>query len=497
MFEVGIYDSSMQQDDHEASLAPERGVFCNRTLNLRKVKAIGYDMDYTLLHYRIDVWETAAFEHARSALATQGWPVKDLKFDPDAYIQGLTFDLELGNLVKPTRFGYVITAHHGTSKLSFEDQKLAYAETFVNLAEPRWRFVNTLFSLSEAALFAQLVDKFDAGELSGVNGYEDLYRHITRALDVAHSGGALKAEIVSDPDRFLEVDPDVVETLLDQRSAGKKLLLITNSEWPYTQAMMSHAFDRFVPSGSWRKLFDLVVVAASKPRFFESEGPVYRVVSLKKGTLLPHSTKLEANAVYHGGSAHLVERSLGLSGDEILYVGDHLFGDVHVLKSTLRWRTALILREIESELKDAAELEEVEAQLHVLMKKKISYEDEVAELRLIRARQVDKRDVIGAKGKVTASTIETVARKLRAVDKKCGPLVRELGSQGNETWGPLMRAGSDKSLFARQVERHADIYTSRVANLKTTTPYAFIRAARTSLPHDLLTNGNSGDGNSG
>ena len=42
------------------------------------------------------------------------------------------------------------------------------------------------------------------------------------------------------------------------------------------------------------------------------------------------------------------------SGDEILYVGDHMFGDVHVSKSVLRWRTALILRELEDEIEAIA-----------------------------------------------------------------------------------------------------------------------------------------------
>ncbi|WP_442978427.1 5'-nucleotidase domain-containing protein, partial [Salinibacter sp.] len=30
-----------------------RGLFCNRTLNLRGIQAIGYDMDYTLIHYHM------------------------------------------------------------------------------------------------------------------------------------------------------------------------------------------------------------------------------------------------------------------------------------------------------------------------------------------------------------------------------------------------------------------------------------------------------------
>ena len=56
----------------------------------------------------------------------------------------------------------------------------------------------------------------------------------------------------------------------------------------------------------------------------------------------------------------------------------------------------------------------------------------------------------------------------------------------NEVWGPLMRAGVDKSLFARQVEKYADVYTSRVSNFAAETPYGFLRAARGTLPHDAV-----------
>jgi hypothetical protein len=64
------------------------------------------------------------------------------------------------------------------------------------------------------------------------------------------------------------------------------------------------------------------------------------------------------------------------------------------------------------------------------------------------------------------------------------PLAKASGEAGNPTWGPLMRAGYDKSLFARQVERYADVYTSRVSNFLAATPFAYLRAARSSLPHD-------------
>ncbi|NJR42178.1 MAG: hypothetical protein HC767_05480, partial [Akkermansiaceae bacterium] len=33
---------------------PTREIFCNRTLNLRAIRAVGYDMDYTLIDYDVN-----------------------------------------------------------------------------------------------------------------------------------------------------------------------------------------------------------------------------------------------------------------------------------------------------------------------------------------------------------------------------------------------------------------------------------------------------------
>ena len=80
--------------------------------------------------------------------------------------------------------------------------------------------------------------------------------------------------------------------------------------------------------------------------------------------------------------------------------------------------------------------------------------------------------------------VTTATDRSQELDKKIAPLARRASELGNPTWGPLMRGGNDKSLFARQVERYADVYTSRVSNLGAETPYAYLRAARGSLPHD-------------
>jgi HAD superfamily 5'-nucleotidase-like hydrolase len=463
----------------------ERWIFCNRTLNLRSIKAIGYDMDYTLIHYHSAVWERAAYEHCKENLLDRGWPVKELEFDAQLVSRGLIVDTELGNLLKANRFGFVRRAMHGTRQLEFEEQRNVYARTIIDLSEDRWVFLNTLFSLSEGCIFSQLVDLLDQRALPGVMGYEDLYRQVRHALDRLHADGRLKSEILTTSDRYVMHDPEVATTLLDQKHAGKKLLLITNSEWSYTAAMMKVAFDPFLPDGmQWRELFDVVIVGARKPEFFTTRSPLFEVVS-EEGLLKPVVSGLRENCVFLGGSASQVEQYLGVSGYEILYVGDHMFGDVHVSKDVLRWRTALILRELEDEIRALDAFWPTEQRLGALMSQKEELEAEACAIRLALQRQRNRYaptepvDIAALTHRLTEIRAQT-----EALDEEIAPMARAANEIFNPHWGPLMRAGNDKSHLARQMESYADIYTSRVSNLLYATPYAFLRSPRGSLPHD-------------
>lgn len=464
--------------------APNRGIYANRTLNLRSIRAIGYDMDYTLVHYRVSDWEERAFAHAQTRLAAANWPVDKLVFDPTGVIRGLAIDLELGNLVKATRFGYVISAAHGTRFLDYDEIRSSYAATFVDLAEPRFKFMNTLFSLSEASLYAQMVDILDSGRLPGV-GYGDLYDAVRGAINDSHQEDELKGEILADPGRFVDLDPDGPLALLDQQAAGKKLMLITNANWDYCRQMMAYAYDRYLPGRkTWRDLFDTVIVSAMKPSFFIDPNPLYRVVDEDASLLQPHMGPIEQGGVFFGGTAAQVESSLGLSGDQILYVGDHLFGDVHISKAYLRWRTALILRELESEVSAFMEFLPDQRRLEDLMRTKADLEAEVGSLRVAMQRTREGYADPPLTMANAGEALDEVRRELAHLDEAIAPLAQAASRLRHDAWGPLMRAGLDKSLFARQVERYADVYTSRVANFLYPGPFALLRAGRLDLPHD-------------
>ncbi|KAF7145349.1 hypothetical protein RHSIM_Rhsim04G0249000 [Rhododendron simsii] len=334
-----------------------RGIFCSRTLNFRSISAIGYDMDYTLMHYNVMAWEGRAYDYCMDNLKSMGFPVGGLAFDPDLVIRGLVIDKEKGNLVKADRFGYVKRAMHGTRMLSNRAVSSVVYDSMCNLhflniwnfvapvvifswcvllptyesemygrelvdlrKENRWEFLNTLFSVSEAVAYMQAVGK---------------------ALFRAHVEGQLKNEIMSKPELFVEPDPELPLALLDQKEAGKRLLLITNSDYHYTDKMMQHSFNRFLPNEmGWRDLFDMVIVSARKPEFFQMSHPMYEVVT-GEGLMRP-CFKAHPGGLYSGGSAQMVENSLNLHGDEILYVGDHIYTDYSALIRSRGHRATLV-----------------------------------------------------------------------------------------------------------------------------------------------------------
>ncbi|KAF5738804.1 putative cytosolic purine 5-nucleotidase [Tripterygium wilfordii] len=486
-----------------------RGIFCSRTLNLRSISAIGYDMDYTLMHYNVMAWEGRAYDYCMDNLRNVGFPVDGLAFDPDLVIRGLVIDKEKGNLVKADRFGYVQRAMHGTRMLSTRAVSEIYGRELVDLRkESRWEFLNTLFSVSEAVAYMQMVDRLDEGAIAAELcplDYKGLYKAVGKALFRAHVEGQLKHEIMSKPELFVEPDPELPLALLDQREAGKKLLLITNSDYHYTDKMMQHSFNRFLPNDmGWRDLFEMVIVSARKPEFFQMSHPLYEVVT-DEGLMRPcfkaraeyeiHTIKNKVldsyyGGLYSGGSAQMIESSLNIHGDEILYVGDHIYTDVSQSKVHLRWRTALICRELEEEYSALIGSQGHRAGLIELINQKEVVGDLFNQLRLALQRRSKGRpaQTIAATNMNDQELMDSMQKLLivmQRLDQKIGPMLEADGELFNKRWGFLSRAGLwDKSHLMRQIEKYADIYTSRVSNFLNYTPFMYFRAQEQTLAHD-------------
>jgi HAD superfamily 5'-nucleotidase-like hydrolase len=469
----------------------ERNIFTNRTLNMKSIKLLGYDMDYTLIDYHVKHLEEMAYEHLKEKLFELGWPIVNLHYDPEMMIRGLVIDKKLGNIVKPNRFGYVKRAYHGTSSLDYKQMRKIYSRTLVDIREERWILLTTLFDLSMGCLYAQLVDKLDSGEFSEVLKYDNLQEKISGRLDLAYAMGLLKDEILKNPETYVVKDAETPLALLDQKYAGKNLVLITDSDWGYVKDIMAYVFDRSLPEGmNWRDLFDMIIVSAGKPNFFLQKQPAFEVVN-EEGLLKPEVESLKRDRIYVGGHAGMVEEAFGMDGNEIMYVGDHIESDVHASKSMFRWRTALVLPELEEELAGLNKFRTHQTELFKMMKEKVKLENDMIQIQ-IHAQRASLN--YGPQPDISIpelyEKIDELSEKISVLDMRIKPLAIKAWKIFNPHWGLITRAGWDKSYLSRLIEGHADIYMSRVSNFLYRTPFAYLRSTRSSLPHDYdLTEG--------
>jgi 5'-nucleotidase len=54
--------------------------------------------------------------------------------------------------------------------------------------------------------------------------------------------------------------------------------------------------------------------------------------------------------VYSGGSCDVFTQLIGAKGKDVLYIGDHIFGDILKSKKKRGWRTFLVIPELHEEL---------------------------------------------------------------------------------------------------------------------------------------------------
>ena len=60
--------TELKLNSRQPKTLPTRGVFATRALDLRQIKCIGYDMDYTLIDYKMVLWEERAYHYSKEHL---------------------------------------------------------------------------------------------------------------------------------------------------------------------------------------------------------------------------------------------------------------------------------------------------------------------------------------------------------------------------------------------------------------------------------------------
>ncbi|MEW5305391.1 MAG: hypothetical protein WDW36_007933 [Sanguina aurantia] len=531
-------------------------IFCNRALNMRKIKAVGFDMDYTLAQYKPESFEGLAYkETVKKMVEVFQYPAELLqyKFEWDYMVKGLIMDKERGNMLKVDRHKYVKIAYHGFSPLSAEERKGTYEHRNggQSFDESGFGMVDTLFSLAESYLFMQLVELKDkkTSEHVSAKSYKDLYRDLRTAVDMCHRDGSLKRAVAASPQDFIHTDPNLAGLLTSLRSSGRSVFLATNSLWDYTHVVMNYLL--FQRTGSaktteWLTYFDSVVVGCNKPAFFTTRAPLFSIdpiTGLLKNTdngapIIPideqdltstgsarlppqHSSRSSSShdngngnyngsssggsssgssgsgssgeqgaldscdgvsirwsgsnvkqaPVYQGGSYMDVHKKLGVaSGDEVLYVGDHIYGDIVKSKKDIGWRTMLVVPELALELELAGKTQMVLQELTMLREQRDSYADKIHRLQW---------SIQGGNGTVVAdesahrnslSLLRNLMTQRDALKARHTALLHQHHTRFHRVWGQLMKTGHQNSRYAHQIERFACLYTSHVSNMTFVSP---------------------------
>lgn len=488
----------------ERNVPPAQRIYTNRSLRMQSIRAIGFDMDHTLALYQREPFEQLTFDLAVARLIEKyGYPesIRGLVYDRDAIIRGLVVDKRAGNLLKMDMHGYVVEAMHGSRPLDKAARQKQYRNRRINLASDRYQSFDTLFSMPEGSLFAALVDRVESGEDDGLATIpvSRIFDDVRGAVDSVHGDGSLKQFIVADLQRFFVHDETLRPTLLRFRAFGKKLFLLTNSEHYYTEAVLGHLLS--TKDQDWKELFDLVVVESGKPRFF-ADGRPEEIISDAEGQAL----------CVRGGQARMIEKRLGATGDEVLYFGDHTYGDILRSKKTVGWRTAMIVHEIGREIRIRErrrpllrELRDIRGRLRDLARDA----DELGILVSLMGQLLDQPDRNQVPGWVSGfaarelrdfCSLERSARdqRLRRVQETLqglGFLIQQSEARAellrqqirvsyNPVWGALFREDSQLSRFGRQVREFACIYTSSVANFLNYPGNHFFIANEERLPHE-------------
>ena len=307
----------------------------------------------------------------------------------------------------------------------------------------------------------------------------------------------------ADLPRFVDRDRDARARRSTSCAApGKKLFLLTNSRWPYTEQ------DDDVPA---RRRDDRVPDAGgttstssssprTKPAFFQEQRPLMRARRRRRSRPARAPARARQRST-RAATSHDLERALGVTGDEVLYVGDHIYGDI--LRSQEGERlahgddhpgargrgrsptspAARTSTRAESSRSGASELED-ELRFY-----QARFKDLVAPHRARARASRTAPSVAEARGRARRASSARSTRPRRALRARRRRAPRHRAARSTSASTPTgarcSRRRTRRRASATQVEEYACLYTSRVSNFLAYSPQQYFRSPRDLLPHEL------------
>ncbi|CAF3871518.1 unnamed protein product [Rotaria sordida] len=343
-----------------------------KTFSLSSCDWIGFDLDHTLIRYRLPELHTLIYQSLCQYLVdTHQYNSHLLEIPYDNYfgVKALIYDSLYGNLIQLDSNGLVHTALHGVNtRLSSEKIKEIYPNAFEAIEEDtskRFLCIFTYFEHSVSYLIANIVDLIDKENLyekSSKNQINLMKKYNFFLIDLNNGfnylfndfqRGNYFSSIRENPNKFIYKRLDVRQWLEKLKKSNKKLFLATNSRFDYTNLLTTYAF-----GNDWQNLFDFIIVDCKKPSFFNNlnKQSFYRVINdnnIISVTIDEIIKNFNQNYIYSLGNSedlHLIMSQISDKDPIVIYFGDHIKSDINALKRHTNWLAGIIIEELEFDL---------------------------------------------------------------------------------------------------------------------------------------------------
>ncbi|XP_075065393.1 5'-nucleotidase domain-containing protein 3 [Mixophyes fleayi] len=451
-----------------SNLLNPSAIFSNNEMNLSDIEIYGFDYDYTLAFYSKDL-HTLIFNTARDLLINEHRYPSELRkydYDPNFAIRGLHYDVHKALLMKIDSFHYIQlgTVYRGLDVVSDSEVIEMYQGSHVPLEQMSDFYGKS----SEGNTLKQFMDIFSLPEmtlLSCVNEYflknnidyepVHLYKDVKDSIRDVHVKGLMYRAVEADIERYIRYGEKTRAVLAKLANSGKKMFLITNSPSSFVNKGMN-----FIVGKDWRDLFDVVIVQADKPNFFNDKRRPFRKVTDRGVLLWDKINQLEKGTTYKQGNLFEFLKLTGWRGSKVLYFGDHIYSDLADLTLKHGWRTGAIIPELKSELTIMNNSQYIENMawlqgLTGLLERMQVYRD--AESQMLLRDWIKERQ-----------ELRDMARRIF-----------------NPRFGSIFRTDHNPTYFLRRLSRFADIYMESLSCLLNYDLHHTFFPKRTPLQHEV------------
>lgn len=349
------FHKSQLRSSFQSSLIVKRTMGDTNKFNLNSYDCIGFDLDNTMLRYKVYPMMDLIYEALSTYLCNEKnyskkYLLKPMKDDLDFIQKGLILDCDRGNVLRICPDGYIQKASHGTKFMNGQEIEEFYGanrhweitDEYAKCMLVAWngelshkiRTTLDYFDMPAALIFARIVDSLDEAnggvKQSKYNVWTDVLEALVAIYSREHfnSGSSAYFEnMKAHPEKYIHKTSENTLSWLKMLKEKKTTFLLTGSYIDFANFTAGYAL-----GPNWREYFDIVICYAKKPGFFTINRPFLELDGFKEAN--PVIGDLKDNCVYSQGNitqlreffAKLTNKKEDL---KLVYVGDSLIQDVY------------------------------------------------------------------------------------------------------------------------------------------------------------------------